>query len=320
MTLFFKKHSINTSTVGLFVFAFVNIILGMVMYTSGKTELINTLNNWLAPVVLIYSILLLQKQRFAELWLCLAIPWVASIVYNMYGLFIPANQWAYYQTSLYFKTYYLMDSVLAWVFSFCAVAWAGIKYYEAIQNSTYPSSTHLLGFGILNVLWLVAKILVQFELQVSGILLGLNLVLPWATLSILAWSFSKSMYLINYNQPTSNISRQAIIFQEIENLLKNQQLYTNTDLTLQYLAQVLNVSSKELSEAIRNETGLGYYDYIGQVRVSMLKQKLISDGSQKQTIEEMTQQCGFKSKSTLYLHFKKIEGCTPREYERKMSA
>ena len=113
-------------------------------------------------------------------------------------------------------------------------------------------------------------------------------------------------------------SEQKAIYDQLENLLKVKKIHTKPDLTLGILSQELGVKSKVLSSIIYAQTGVHYYDFINKWRVEEFKTLLRSGLGQQLSIEGMAKQAGFKSKSTFYAHFKKLERITPKEYQQQL--
>lgn len=112
--------------------------------------------------------------------------------------------------------------------------------------------------------------------------------------------------------------KQQDIYANLEQLLKTEKVYTQPNLTLGYLSEQLGIKSKMLSQVIFEETGAGYYDLINKWRIEEFKRLLSAGHTQQLSIEGLAKQVGFKSKSTLYTHFKKIEHLTPKQYLQQL--
>jgi len=108
------------------------------------------------------------------------------------------------------------------------------------------------------------------------------------------------------------------IYNQLTDLLQREQIYLKESVTLTYLSDKLKVKKQVLSEVIYVTTGMKYYDFINSMRVEEFKKMLHLEIDQKLSIEGMAKQLGFKSKSTFYKHFKKMEGCTPKEYKQRV--
>ena len=93
-------------------------------------------------------------------------------------------------------------------------------------------------------------------------------------------------------------------------------LYTNTDLKMKDLADMLHLSAPKLSQVFNLYLKENYYDFINRYRLDEFK-RLIEAGEYKRyTITALSEQCGFK-KSSFFSTFRKVEGMTPAEYLKK---
>lgn len=84
------------------------------------------------------------------------------------------------------------------------------------------------------------------------------------------------------------------------------------DLTLDSVAEELNVSLFYLSKLFRKHTGTNFTEYLTQIRVNHAK-KLLSDG--EMSVKEVAYAAGFNSQSYFSKIFKKYTGIAPSEYK-----
>jgi AraC-like DNA-binding protein len=92
--------------------------------------------------------------------------------------------------------------------------------------------------------------------------------------------------------------------------------FLNPDLTLNQLAESLDISPRILSQIINEYFNQNFYDYINKLRIEESK-KMLLDTSSKKTVLEILYETGFNSKSTFNSIFKKMTGLTPTEFRRK---
>ena len=98
--------------------------------------------------------------------------------------------------------------------------------------------------------------------------------------------------------------------------IEQGRVYTNADLKMKDLADVLRLSAPKLSQVFNLYLGENYYDFINRYRLEEFK-RLIAEGKHKQyTITALSEQCGFK-RSNFFSTFRKVEGMTPAEYLKK---
>lgn len=96
--------------------------------------------------------------------------------------------------------------------------------------------------------------------------------------------------------------------------MTSQNAFLRQDLTLQQLADSLNINSKYLSQVINEKSGKHFMDFVNEYRVNFAKEILLKPSYQHYTIVAIAQEVGFKSRSAFYASFKKFTGQTPSEY------
>ena len=108
----------------------------------------------------------------------------------------------------------------------------------------------------------------------------------------------------------------ADIVKRMKEYLERERVYTNADLKMKDLADVLHLSAPKLSQVFNLYMGQNYYDFINGYRLEEFK-RLVEDGeTRRYTITALSEQCGFK-KSNFFSTFRKVEGMTPVEYLKK---
>ena len=108
----------------------------------------------------------------------------------------------------------------------------------------------------------------------------------------------------------------AAIVKRMKEYLERERVYTNADLKMKDLADVLHLSAPKLSQVFNIYLGQNYYDFINGYRLDEFK-RLIDEGEYKRyTITALSEQCGFK-KSNFFSTFRKVEGMTPVEFLKK---
>ena len=120
-----------------------------------------------------------------------------------------------------------------------------------------------------------------------------------------------------YQKVKINEEECAAIVKRMEEYLDRERVYTDQDLKMKDLADVLHLSAPKLSQVFNLYLGQNYYDFINRYRLAEFK-RLIAEGEIKRyTITALSERCGFK-KSNFFSTFRKVEGMTPVEYLKKM--
>lgn len=143
-----------------------------------------------------------------------------------------------------------------------------------------------------------------FEHSVNFSIIILNL--------IMLSSKSNNIYSPNLEKnpfsSESNISRLTTI----SNIINK---HFTTGITLQNIADTLNMSTKQISRIIHKEYGCTFYRLIINLRINQATKMLVSTNL---SVTEISHQVGYDSTSNFYKAFKKIHNCMPLEYREKM--
>jgi len=109
-----------------------------------------------------------------------------------------------------------------------------------------------------------------------------------------------------------NLDSKLLIL-KLENLMSEEKLYRDENLTMIAIAEKLNINKHQLSELLNASIGVNFYDYINKYRV--IEAKKILEDSPEQIILRVAFDVGFKSQSTFYTAFKKVFKMTPADYK-----
>lgn len=110
---------------------------------------------------------------------------------------------------------------------------------------------------------------------------------------------------------TEELSEESSLFDRINTYLVEKKAYADPDLTRESLAKELNTNRQYLTEAIREETGKSFLEYINHFRLNDAYQKLIED--EKKSVNSIIMESGFSSTPTFYRLFKAEFGMSPNE-------
>ncbi|MEM7370496.1 MAG: helix-turn-helix domain-containing protein [Bacteroidota bacterium] len=126
-----------------------------------------------------------------------------------------------------------------------------------------------------------------------------------------------SVFLANHQKSTvyAQLSTQEKdrMYQLLLHYLKEENNYSNPDLSLKLANEDLNLSYNQLSY-ILNEKGTNFKQLLNQSRIDHAIAYLSSDLGHTYSMEGLGKQVGYKSKTTFYQHFKARTGQTPKEF------
>lgn len=189
--------------------------------------------------------------------------------------------------------------------------------------------------GVINLGGLILLILLVLVFKGSFILPFLNLI-PGL---IIAFSFfAISSYLlvnpqvlfglpfVKYTELPSSISDnevQKIHFimedysKEIEHIktfFVEKKPYLINSLNINQISVELGIPARDLSFILNNHFGQRFNDFVNYYRISYVTERLNPEYLKNYTIETLSIEAGFTSKSTFNTAFKKVHNCTPSEY------
>lgn len=98
--------------------------------------------------------------------------------------------------------------------------------------------------------------------------------------------------------------------------MKKEEPFLDADLTINDLANQLEVSERELSILINTQLGINFYEFISQYRINKAKKILVDEGFSNLTVLEILYMVGFNSKSSFNTSFKKATGVTPSIFRK----
>jgi AraC-like DNA-binding protein len=105
--------------------------------------------------------------------------------------------------------------------------------------------------------------------------------------------------------------------QELLKYMKESKPYLRNELTLQELAEELNVPRHHLSQIINDRLNQNFYTFINEFRVNEAKSLLLDPRFHHDSILAIALESGFNSKATFNAVFKKQSGMTPTEFINK---
>jgi len=113
-------------------------------------------------------------------------------------------------------------------------------------------------------------------------------------------------------------ARMKILSQRATDLLADQKLFKQPELTLAYLAEQIGCSTHHLSQSLNTQLNRGYSDLVTEFRLLEAKTLLAEEPSKP--VLDVAMDAGFNSKSGFYSAFKKATGLTPSAFRSSLGA
>jgi AraC-like DNA-binding protein len=193
-----------------------------------------------------------------------------------------------------------------------------LKFFKMAFLFLFTNLLPVVYFSIvpqINIAWLVSS------------LIGLGSTLFLLTIAFLIPDFlysSKKIYHLNQDgsiimRPTTTGVTDNGLFEKINQIFISKKLFLDPDFSLNKLEKRFGISGRYISESIKNSTGMNFAQYLNRARINYFKEQCERREFYKnKTIEELAQEIGYNSVNNFYMYFKKIEGCTPKDYLKKI--
>jgi len=101
---------------------------------------------------------------------------------------------------------------------------------------------------------------------------------------------------------------------EFEKVFINDEIFTQPDITLQKLSEILKTNTTYLSRFINDEYKTNFSQLLNQHRIEKACSLLLNNKMDNLTIEAIAQAAGFSSKSTFNTSFRSLKGVTPTQW------
>lgn len=121
-------------------------------------------------------------------------------------------------------------------------------------------------------------------------------------------------------ETTGNDKREKELFLRVEQLMRSEQLYRDSGLTLENLAERLGTNRTYLSNTFNHYAGISFSSYVNKLRIDDAI-KILSDCNNNIALKDLATELGFNTLSTFYRSFQSIVNMPPsrfRDENRKM--
>ena len=104
------------------------------------------------------------------------------------------------------------------------------------------------------------------------------------------------------------------IAKKLQDFMEAEKPYLQDDISLQMLADKIQVPPNQLSQAINQELQMNFYDYVNSFRVEEFLTKRNDPANKHFTLLAIALDSGFPSKASFNRNFKKVTGKSPSQY------
>jgi AraC-like DNA-binding protein len=205
--------------------------------------------------------------------------------------------------------------------------------YRNIAKNEYSDSTMLAISWLWQFILILVPVILLWGAELIRILLG---GLGQSDIVTFAWGFiALFIYFVSFkafiHQDLFDESKQKITKKEnsslnreeiktgddkkscesIKEAMENGQYFLNHDLTIHEFAKAINKSPRLISNCINQSFGFNFNEWVNNYRVEKALEILKDKNNDHLSIEGVGSDSGFKSRSAMYIAFKKKTGETP---------
>lgn len=124
-------------------------------------------------------------------------------------------------------------------------------------------------------------------------------------------------FIVDSKKKENSPSENKDVFSILNSIITTNNLFLNSNYSIVNLSADSNISIVKIRETIKDSGCNNYSEFINTFKINYAN-GLISEGYlDKFSIESLSKESGFQSEVTFYRIFKKINGCTPKEYKNK---
>lgn len=116
------------------------------------------------------------------------------------------------------------------------------------------------------------------------------------------------------NKESGEEEENKKIFQELNDIVIQKQLYLSSELSREDLAKIVHLNNARFARMIRECTGTNFNGYINELRINYAIE--LMKKRPNYTIRAIADEAGFNSTPILYSLFKKKTGMTPYEFKK----
>jgi len=106
------------------------------------------------------------------------------------------------------------------------------------------------------------------------------------------------------------------IYLNIQKLFSSEKTFTDPDLSISKLAELLHTNQNYLSRAINEYSGMNFYHFLNQYRISEAMRLIEENRNFGLPLAQIKLKSGFRSRSVFISAFRKFTGMTPGQFQK----
>lgn len=212
------------------------------------------------------------------------------------------------------------------ILAFSYVVYVLYKYKFFIAHGSRP----LMTGGIMILIWIVGAVVGTFAVLAGNDLvyvqyLGVVYTASIVYLYLLSYIYPTFFFDIgravrkrNYEKSIEQSFNATSIRENLTVLMSDEKIYKQEELTLKMTADMLNISSHQLSHYINHEENTNFNHFINRYRVEEAMEQMRTHPDRK--IISISYDVGFNTISVFNTSFRKHTGMTPTEYRARFNS
>ena len=287
------------------------------------------------PLLYLYILCITGRSPGRKIWVLNCIP--VFIIYMMLLQFLlmsPQDRMTVYQNKG--KGYEMLSQIIKFLMIFSGILYVGlsllaVKKYKRKISDQYSNTEKInlnwsyyliIGIALIWIAVILRNNILIFSMVVLFILVAAYFGI--SRVGILDFPVTAEVNdpkeadredeIIKYqkNSPGDDVIQS--IYEKLVYKMKNEKLYKDPELNLNYVAQILDVHPNILSQVINSMENKNFYDYINRQRIEEFKRIVTLPDNQKFKILSLAFESGFNSKTSFNRNFKKYMNCSPSEF------
>ncbi|WP_347218665.1 helix-turn-helix domain-containing protein [Chryseobacterium sp.] len=283
------------------------------------------------PMLYLYILGITGKNPGKKNWLLHGVPVLMIYIFLFQFLILsPQDRVEVYQNKG--KGYEVLSDVIKFLMIFSGILYVSlsllaIRKYKLEISDQYSNTEKInlnwsyyliTGIALIWIAVIIRNNILIFSLVVLFILIaayfGISRVgildLP-VTVDMAA---EKETEFVKYQKNSPGAEVIQTVYERLVERMLHERLYKDPELSLNHVAQLLDVHPNILSQTINSVENKNFYDYINRQRIEEFKRIASLPENQKYTILSLAFESGFNSKTSFNRNFKKYMNCSPREF------
>jgi AraC-like DNA-binding protein len=204
---------------------------------------------------------------------------------------------------------------------------AALRLYTLLRDKTHSSRKELkIVFSYISLVIFFGAMMLLAGI-IRNDLLNLTSIYSLTILAVWYFIFSfrypdftqkaiREAKVIRYKKSILNSINSDVVIERMEELMKDEKKFLDSELTLQKLSEELMVTVHQLSKILNSKHGVNFPTFVNSHRVKESK-NLMKQFPDK-NILEIALESGFNSKSSFNSAFSKETGLTPRNFRKSL--